>query len=277
MATKTPDVLSASSITTFLRCGRQWYYAYVAGIRVPPTLRLIRGIAVHKAVETNMAQKLDTKEDLPVDDVLDAFGTAWDAIEGEEGLTLDEDPKETPGECKDKGYELTKLHATEVAPNIQPIWVEKPVQFSLNGIPFTGQVDLAEEVPNPDSDPNAEAMTIRIRDTKTTARTPVGDSYLLNMTGYALAARQLTGQKEADTVLDYLIANKKPKYLPVRYGGPITDDAIRRFAGVVESVADSVSAGKFVPNGLIGSPPACSWCGFKKICPAYAKKDVMAE
>lgn len=275
MATDGPDLLSASSVNTFLRCGRQWYYAYVAGIRIPPTVRLVRGIAVHKAVETNMSQKIETKTDLPIEAVMDAYNDSWEA-EVADGLTIEDDAKETPGMAKDKGYQLVEVYQNEVAPDIQPLWVEKPVQFTINGIPFSGQVDLAQEVPNLDPDPEAEAIGVAIRDTKTTARKPVGESYLLNMTGYALAYRQLEGRKEADTVLDYLVATKEPYYHPISMGGPISDSAVRRFANVVESVSETISAGKFTPNGLIGSPPACTWCGYKEICPAYAKKDVMA-
>jgi RecB family exonuclease len=274
MATDGPDLLSASSVNTFLRCGRQWYYAYVAGIRIPPTVRLIRGIAVHKAVETNMAQKVESKTDVPLDVVMDAYDNSWTA-EADGGLLVEEDAKESPGEAKDKGYQLVELHHKEVAPNIQPLWVEKAVQFTINGIPFSGQLDLAHEVPSMDPDPEAEAIGLEIVDTKTTARKPVGNSYLLNMTGYAIGARQITGKKESNTRLDYLIATKAPYYLPISAGGPITDTEILRFANVVESVSESISAGKFVPNGLIGSPPACSWCGYTALCPAFAKKDVM--
>jgi RecB family exonuclease len=273
MAIEKPDLLSASSVTTFLRCGRQWYYAYVAGIRVPPTLRLVRGIAVHKAVETNMSQKVETKIDLPLDAVRDAYDTSWNA-ETSDGLTP-EDDKETPGEAKDKGYQMVDLYQKEVSPAVQPLWVEKAVQFTINGIPFSGQLDLAHEVPNMDPDPEAEAIGVEILDTKTTKRKPVGESYLLNMTGYALGYRQLTGKRESNTRLDYLIGTKDPYYLPVSRGGPITDAEIHRFANVVESVSESITAGRFVPNGLVGSPPACSWCGFTAMCPAFAKKDVM--
>jgi RecB family exonuclease len=275
MATDGPDLLSASSVNTFLRCGRSWFYAYVAGIKSPPTVRLLRGIAVHKAVETNMAQKIESKTDVPLDVVMDAYDDSWNT-EAEGGLLIDDDAKESPGEAKDKGYQLVELHHKKVAPNIQPVWVEQPVQFTLNGIPFTGQIDLAHEVPNLDPDPEAEAMGLEIVDTKTTARKPAGESYLLNMTGYALASRQITGKKESNTRLDYLVAVKEPYYLPVSAGGPTSDAQIERFANVVESVAGAIQAGQFIPNGLIGSPPACSWCSYRNICPAYLKKDVMA-
>lgn len=251
-------VLSASSVTTFLRCGQQWFYAYVAGIKAPPSLKAVRGIAVHRAVEVDMRQKLETGADLRVDEMLDAYDTSW----GEEtanGFTTDE----PEGSIKDGGYKLIKLYHKQVAPTIMPVAVELPIQFDINGQAWSGQVDLlTEETVSEEEEPR-----LVVRDTKTTARKPAGSQYLLNMTGYALAMRQATKEIEADTVLDYLVATQKPYYHEVRMGGPITDDQIRQFAGVVGRVGKSIKAGSFDYNGLVSG--ACSWCGYRAICPAY--------
>lgn len=244
-----PLVLSASSVTTFLRCGRQWYYAYVAEIKSAPTVRQVLGIAVHAAIETNMFQKLQSHLDLPVDQVLDSFSDAFehDATDIE---TFDE-PRD---KAKDSGVALLRKHHFEVAPRIQPIWVEEPVQFAINGVPYSGMIDLVDD-------------RQRVRDWKTTAKKPQANQYLLNMVGYALAYRQRTGETESDVVLDYLVRTKTPQYIPISSGGPIDQKAIVNFAGVVTDVADAIQRGDFVPNGLVNG--ACSWCGYKNICPAY--------
>ena len=256
-----PYILSASAVTTFLRCGQQYYFAYVAGIKSPPSLRAIRGTAVHKAVETDMSQKVSTREDLPVGDMLDAYDTSW-TVETVNGYAVDKG--EDPGVVKDKGYDLVKLYHQQVAPRIQPILVEEPIQFTINGQLYTGQIDLAERITDENSWDHGKLV---VRDTKTTARTPTEDAYTLNMTGYALAQRQVSGEVEADIVLDYLIALKQPVYKEIRYGGPVSDDQIRKFATVVGSVSESIKAGRFAPNGLVGG--ACSWCGYRDVCPAY--------
>ena len=245
-------LLSASSVTTFLRCGQQWYFSYVAAIKSPPTLKQARGLAVHKAVEVNMRQKITSRADLSLDDVGDAYVTEYNAL----SVDVEEDRHEI-GDYKDTGVALARLHTKVIAPEIQPVWVEQPVQFALNDIPFSGQVDLLDE-------------ESRIRDTKTTARKPTPENYTLNMTGYALSYRQITGAIETDTVLDYLVATKKPYYLPVMAGGPVSDEEIVRFANIVEVVANAIKAGRFVPNGLASG--ACSWCGYKAICPAYQQR-----
>lgn len=245
--------LSASSLTTFLRCGEQWYRAYVLGDRSRPTVKQARGIAVHKAVEVNMEQKVESREDLPVQAMFDAFSDSWEEV-GEEGFEPDE--KETPGQAKDAGIRLTDLHHKDVSPLIQPVWVEKAVQFEINGVTWTGQIDLADEMG-------------RIRDTKTTSRKPRPEQYSMNMTGYALGARQLTGVAETDVVLDYCVNTKTPYYLPITAGGPVSNDEIRVFASTVERVAGTIEAGRFVPNGAVNG--ACSWCGYANDCD-YAVK-----
>jgi hypothetical protein len=244
-----------------------WYFAYVAGVKSPPSLRAIRGIAVHAAVEVDMRQKMTTRVDIPVNDMIDAYDTSWNA-ETVDGYRVGED--EVPGVVKDKGVELLRLYHETVAPTIQPIMVEEPIQFAINGQPYSGQIDLGTEV-EVDLGWGPPEKRLVIRDTKTTARTPGAGTYLLNMTGYAISQRQITGRIEADTVLDYLIALKEPVYKPISMGGPVTDDQIRQFAGVVDDVSSSIHAGSFVANGLVSG--ACSWCGYKAICPAYLKQD----
>lgn len=261
-------ILSASSVTTYLRCGQQWFFAYVAGVKMPPSLRAIRGIAVHRAVEWNMSQKIRSYQDLPVDEVLDAFSDSWDF---ESIGAPEKDDNETAGQIKDKGYDLIKLYHEKVAPKIQPILVEEPIQFKINDQVYSGQIDIAERAMLPkDLEINGARPKLVVRDTKTTKRTPKEDAYMLAMTGYALSQRQKTGEVEGDIVLDYLVATKEPQYKEIRYGGPVSDDQIRKFANIVQSVGSSIKAGRFPPNGLVSG--ACTWCGYKAICPAYVGK-----
>lgn len=246
-------VLSASSVATFLRCGQQWYYAYVANIKRPPNVKQAIGLASHGAVEYNMRQKVTSTMDAPLDEVLDAFSDSWDGmgpdIEGDEDLD--------PEKGKDNGIKIVRKHHAEVAPAIQPLYVEEEVHFDINGIPYSGTVDLVDS-------------KHRVRDLKTTGRTPPkGRSHLLQMTGYAIGFRQATGLIEAEVMLDYFIYYKKnlPKYLPIASGGPVEDRHIGTFAKIVTDVHDQIMAGRFLPNGIEGT--ACSWCGYRDICPAY--------
>jgi hypothetical protein len=259
-------LLSASSIQTFLRCAKQWYYAYILSIKAPPTLKQHLGTVGHATVATNLRQKMDTMVDLPTEAVLDEFSDRWDAGLADTKTEEDEDP----GEFKDSGLKAVELVHTTVTPSVLPIWVEQPVQFAVNGIPYSGYVDLVDHLE-------------RVRDHKFVTRKPDGQQYMLNMTGYAIAYRHLTGQVESDVIVDAVVRYKKgPQHRPVAAGGPVTDDAIRTFAGIAETVTEQITQGRFLPNGLVGNPPACSWCGYADICDdlragrQYQERDALA-
>ena len=202
---------------------------------------MVVGTATHAAIETNYRQKIETGQDLPIDDVVDAFSSSYDL----EIMDADDDDEEDVGEAKDQGVALTKIYQEQVAPVVQPVLVEEQIQAEINGIPYSGFLDVTDH-------------NNRIRDTKTTARKPVGDAYKLSMTGYAILFRHKTETGETGITLDYLIRTKKPYYLPVE-GGTVNDGEISRFTGILEGVSSSIGAGSFPPNGLVSG--ACGWCG----------------
>jgi hypothetical protein len=245
------DVLSGSSLNTFLRCARQWEYAYVYRYKRPPKLRMVTGTAGHKGLEVHLLSKRETHEDGPLDVALDAYSDSFDleVQEAEDASTAER------GEWKDKGARSVKLWHKEVAPTIRPKLVEQPVSFRINGVPWTGTLDLSDE-------------NNVIIDHKFPNRTPTdGGSYLVNLVGYAIGFRELTGEIETQVRLDNIVQLKTPKIVKISSDGPVTDQAIAAFADTVESATRSIQAGIFPPNGLSGN--ACSWCGYTSICSAY--------
>lgn len=249
-----PIILSASSINTYLRCGHQWYLAYVVQMKRPPNLRQVVGIAAHSAIEHNFAQKILTKVDVTADEMTDVFSDNFDHVAVEV-----ENLEEPLGVAKDAGIKLVKLHRREVSPAIQPVWVEQAGQFSINDVPYAWTVDLVD-----DKD--------RVRDTKTKRDAPRLEDYMLQLTGYALGFRQETGRKETDTVIDGLVRGRAtpamPRYVPL-YGGQVSDQRVSSFANTVSTVHEAIGAGTFAPNGLTNG--ACNWCGYADIC-KYRKR-----
>jgi len=246
---------SASSIATFMRCAKQWEYAYVYEFKRPPSLRMVLGNSAHAAEEVNYKQKIETHEDLPTDDVLDIFSTAFDAGVGEAQEDLEEGP-ETRGQAKDSGVKTLTVYHEKVAPEIEPLWVEHEGLVHVNDIPYSYTIDLVD-------------TTGRVRDHKYTKRRPQGSGdYRLAMIGYAVGYRHETGEKEADVVLDYMVRTQNPYHWPVASDGPVPDRAIDAFAGVLEMVNRAILEGIFLPTGLQNH--ACGWCGYRDICDAYA-------
>jgi hypothetical protein len=250
----TPLVLSGSSLNTYLRCPKQWEYAYVKRIKSPPTLRLAVGSAGHSAIESDLRAKLETGVDLAIEEVRDMFRDVFE-IESYGATATD---GETPGQALDSGIKCVSLWHGTIAPVTHPVAVEEEIQFKINDVVVSGTIDVVKKVVD---------KTI-IGDWKFVGKKPAsGASYLLNMVGYAIGYRQKTGVVEDGLVLDHMVRTKTPYHYPIASSGPVPDESIEAYAGIVSDVAKGIEAGNFPPNGLQGN--ACSWCGYKAICPAF--------
>jgi hypothetical protein len=263
-----PTILSGSSVNTYLRCQKQWEYAYVLQLRRPPSIKQGLGITAHEAVALNYEQKTLTFMDLPTEEVVQKFEDSWDILSIEIDDITEEarvsektgkelaSRKETKAKARASGIKAVMRHHESVASQIQPVWVERQIQFRLNDeIDWTGIFDLSD-------DKN------RVRDNKFVSRKPQdGGTYILPMIGYALGYRQISPKPEAEVVLDHIVRTEEPYYLPLASGGPITDEAIAEFSRIVTGVHRSIQQGNFLPTGL--QSHACGWCGYADICPAY--------
>ena len=262
-------ILSASSVATYLRCPKQWEFAYIHKERRPPTIKQALGIASHDAYDFDMTAKLATGENLPMALVLDAFSDGYDTM-WREGFSKVKEEDEKPGEAKDQQVRVIRKYRKDLAPLIEPIMVEQDFMIEVDGQLYSGTLDLAS-VDRTLVDPDTMRETIKVRDWKNTAQKPSDTSrYVFGMIGYALGFRALTGTMEDEVQLDYLVRYKakEPGYFPVSSGGPVSARSVEGFSNTLLEVRDSITKGSFFPAGLQNG--ACSWCGFKSICPAYA-------
>jgi len=63
--------LSPSQVNTFLSCPAKWYFRYALGLAEPPTGTLALGTAFHSVLAANFRQKIETKQDLPAQELED--------------------------------------------------------------------------------------------------------------------------------------------------------------------------------------------------------------
>jgi len=262
-------ILSASSVGTYLRCPKQWEFAYIHKERRPPTIKQALGIASHEAYDKDMTAKLATGENWPLSLVEDAFSTDYDA-KWREGFSILKENEEDPGAAKDQQIRVIRKYSLDLAPLIEPVMVEQSFIIEVDGILYSGTLDLAS-IDRLFVNPETIRETIKVRDWKNTAQKPSDTSkYVFGMIGYALGFRAITGTVEDEVQLDYLVRYKKqePGYFPVSSGGPVGPRAIEGFATTLRDVRDSIMKGSFFPAGLQNG--ACSWCGYREICPAYA-------
>lgn len=144
--------LSASRLSMFQRCPEQFRRRYLLGEKERPGGALVLGSGVHRALEHNDRQKIESRIDLSVDEVQERFAAALDEkidAEGGESEIVwgDTDRSRT----QKKGLALVTAYHTHVSPTIQPIAVEKKITHTLPGlpVPIIGYVDVetADSIP----------------------------------------------------------------------------------------------------------------------------------
>jgi hypothetical protein len=141
--------LSASSLGMFSRCPDQFRRRYLLRELEPASARLLWGSADDAAATHNYQQKITTHEDIPVDEVQDAFRDAVrDEIEAAGGISevLWEDT--SPIEIVDQGARLVYAYHEQVAPTVQPTAVQEWFETEIAGIelPIVGKIDVLREV-----------------------------------------------------------------------------------------------------------------------------------
>ena len=143
------DSIHQSTLNMAFRCGEQFRRRYILGHIVPPSVPAGRGTGVHKANEANLRQKVESREDMPLADLQDAARDGYvHALQ--HGVYLPKDKVSEKNRLLNDGLNdtlrLTKLYRNAVAPNINPIHVER--EFSINvGLPLLleGRMDYQEK------------------------------------------------------------------------------------------------------------------------------------
>lgn len=127
--------LHQSGLEMLSKCGQQFSYRYLDGLKRRPSAYLICGTATDKAVGTDLNNKITTGELGNESEILDVARDAVENYPDKESIEMDEDEtgksvEDVLGETKDKAVRLVRAHHAEVAPKIRPAATNK--KFSIN-------------------------------------------------------------------------------------------------------------------------------------------------
>lgn len=253
--------ISPSQISMFRRCPEQWYQRYVEGRVMPPQIAMIKGSSVHKGAEINHRQKIETREDLPRDQIVEQAVADYEARAGDE-LLLDEGKSRADqvGEGKDSVASLAGLYADEVAPSIMPVMVEERILTPIDGAPpLLTIIDVADEAGY-------------VRDLKTAGKSKnqkeADESFQLSC--YALAYQERTGQLPAGMSLDVMVETKTPKYQRLNtVRGP---EIVAPTIAIIYAVLDAIQKGVFLPPAEGSWVCDPRWCGYYGSCNYTGKR-----
>lgn len=235
--TDAPLILSASSISAYLRCGHAWLMGNIWRVPAAPNMAMAVGTAVHAGVEQFWKGLPD-----PVGTTQGAFRRelesmpTFDKREGEQGIV--------------DAHNMLKVYFEKIAPTFRPTIVEKAFVMDIQGILVSGQIDAADE---------------DVHDTKTTATLSKfrPERHRLQMTIYKLGYAVLTGRAPRRLLLDVIARNGRWKTVEI-------EPDVNEFMGVLGLVQTGIMRGEFPPNGALNG--SCARCPYLEICD-YARPD----
>jgi hypothetical protein len=237
-------VLSPSQVRTFLDCQARWWFKY--GLQLPErkTSSLALGLAIHRALELNFREKLETREDLDTAGVVMIFRDAWMEQAGQTEFS----PDESQQDIRRAGERLVAKYMDEVAPKVEPAAVELDVQGEIAGVRVRGRVDLLD-------------VEGRLIDIKTASRRPswVSPDYAFQLATY----RQITPGASGEARIDCLVKTNTPQIVQQSYSVGEADLQATRV--LFPLVREAMGSGTYCPNR---QSILCSQkhCGFWKEC-----------
>lgn len=132
-----------TEIKMFQKCGKQWEFRYVLGLTIPPTASQTLGSAVDAGVSQNFAQKIESKTDLPLQEVLDVYSQSFETRAKETDWKWSGENKHAQ---KDLGVKLVEIYQKTIAPQIQPVTVQETFWLPTDaGYAVTGTMDVVDD------------------------------------------------------------------------------------------------------------------------------------
>jgi RecB family exonuclease len=186
--------LSHSQISAYQSCPMVYYFRYEKGIKTAPAAAMVFGTSIHSALEHNFSQKVLSHRDVPASVALDVFRDSWKAA----AITavFDAEKNESPEAFLEQGLAMIDKYMEEMAPNIQPKYVELRFTLNVPGLDrdVVGYIDLVDE-------------NDVIIDHKTTKMTPNNLTLAKNnqLVLYRMAYRKRYGRDPSGLRYDYLI------------------------------------------------------------------------
>lgn len=255
-ATEAKPYLSPSQLETYCRCPEQYRRRYIEGEIIPPGIAILKGKGFHVGAETNMRQKIDSHEDLPASEIVDAAVSGFET-EAAGGYLLTADESESDvGQAKDSLAAMAECHAEQQAPDYQPVLVEQRVRIELPGArDLLGIVDLADDLG-------------RVTDFKTAGRKKRQEDAdtSVQLTTYAAAYHAVRGEPPKSLRLDSVVQTRAGKTYRDLLETQRSEPDLIALANRINAIASGVEAGNFPPT----TPGAwwCSprWCGYWATC-----------
>lgn len=255
MAQRRVPYISASQLDMFLTCPLLYVQQYTGEVvRMEWNIYTAHGWAIHKAFETNFSQKITSRVDLPVDEVVKVFIKDFEKQRNKLTGYVDNMTYET---LQMQGEKMIKLFMKDRAPSLMPAHVELefeiPLKFMGAGIIVKGFIDLITEDGAIRDYKNMGESSQEKRN-----NTVVANS--LQLTMYSLAYRKLFLKRERQVGILGLKRLKSWPKIEERHTVR-TDEQVLALVQCLYKMIQIIDKDLYFPN-----LNACPTCQLKDIC-----------
>lgn len=254
------DTIRQSSLSTWENCPEMFRRRYLEGEIIPPGLAAHVGTGVHKAAEINYKAKILTGRDEPLDVLKDAARDGYvKAVKAGGAYIPPEDrpsAKALAAGGLDEAVKLAQIFREEVAPAVEPRWVEKRVEISVPGLvpTISGTIDLVD-------------ASGRLIDLKTSSRAWPAQraDQSPQATIYSKLVEAETGRPPLEIRFDVLVKGSRPRYQPLTTTRNEGDFAA--LLSRLQIMLGMIMAGLFPPAPVGAWICAPRYCGYFYTCP----------
>lgn len=244
--------LSYSTVNTYRKCAKLYYYTKILGRRVIPPWVFLYGRAVEGGLNYNFAQKIKSRKDVSISKVLEAFDFTWTGETQKEEFDW---KGENKAKKKDGGVASLKVYHKERSPLFQPVAVQDKIRFQFDNVDYGwwAYLDMTTE-------------DRRIVDFKATQKSPIIIQAITSdqLTAYALSYRLKYGKPEKSVALEYLINTAEPQTKGLV--ATRTKEEIDAYLIIVGEVYDSIKKEAFQPCAEGAWWCSIASCGFFRVC-----------
>lgn len=268
--------LSASALSTLLRCPKQFEFRYIHDITSPPSAALVTGKAAHSTYEEYFSDYLQSKKRMTPKMVSELSVTMLDTeLEASDFKLKAADYDATVADLQD----ITGSYVQYIGKDIEPISVEDEFRYITKcGVELLGFLDLKHKISVETPATEVNTSLVGLIDYKITAkkwnRSKLTNSLQFNL--YSLA----TGIEHI--AIHNMIKGGKSKKLPTK---PSTDEGVtdvtsklrviehkfdnleyEHFDTMVYQAAQLITAGLFMPCDPETWCCNENWCGYWNLC-----------
>jgi len=265
------DYISPAQLSCFSACPERYRRRYMLGEKRPPGVAMIVGGSVHAAAEANGRQKIESHEDLSVDDITNRAAQAYDDKLDEDGVVLMPEEKSRKsrvlGAGKDRAVKMSALYRRKVSPKIQPVMVEEKLRIELNdGLPDL--LGIADVITDDNIVIDYKVVGRAINQERVDAN--------LQLTAYGLCYNILYG-KQPKVALEVMVSNGETQSLisersEADYGKFIW--RINLMVGMIDFFVNKIGTDNpwWPMDRSAWDSQSCSdrFCGFSADCPYYS-------